>query len=167
LSRRPINLLALSVPLIALALLCEFPSVDLRNVVTQITAMVGSISEVNYWGVPSLSATPHSAATAVLASSFIVCMFGVIAFVFIPVGQLVGWLLENASDGIFGYTVNVLASLAGIVLFTLLCFKFEPTRRLVLSGRNRCRVLLLEAAETAMDRAGHILRMRCADRSSG
>src|ERR1700691_1410555 len=59
LSRRPINLMALSVPLIALALLCEFPSVDLRNVVTQITAMVGSISEVNYWGVPSLSATPH------------------------------------------------------------------------------------------------------------
>lgn len=126
LSRRPINLLALSVPLIALALLCEFPSVDLRNVVTQITAMVGSISEVNYWGVPSLSVTPQSAATALLASSFIVCMFGVIAFVFIPVGQLVGWLLENASDGIFGYTVNVLASLAGIVLFTLLCFKFEP-----------------------------------------
>src|SRR5258708_4093494 len=44
LSRRAINLLALCLPLIALALLCEFPSEGLRNVVPTLTAMIGAIS---------------------------------------------------------------------------------------------------------------------------
>ncbi len=126
LSRRPINLMALCVPLIALGLLCEFPSSGLRNVVPQLTTMVGAISQVDYWGVPSLALNAANVAAALLASFFIVIIFGVIALLFIPVGQLVGWFLEHASDGISGYTVNILASLAGIVLFTLLCFGFQP-----------------------------------------
>ncbi len=125
-SRRLINLLALCVPLIALALLCEFPSDALREVVPQLTRMVGAISQVDYWGVPSLPLNPQSVAAALSASLFVACIFGVVALLFIPVGQLVGWFLEHASDGIFGYTVNILASLAGIVLFTLLCFRFQP-----------------------------------------
>ncbi|MGA9723351.1 MAG: methyltransferase domain-containing protein [Candidatus Binatus sp.] len=125
LSRRPINLMALCVPLIALGLLCEFPSAGLRDVVTQVTAMVGAISQVNYWA-PSLPLDFHTLGGAFTASFFVVCIFGAIALVFIPVGQLVGWFLEHASDGITGYTVNIVASLAGIVLFTLLCFGFQP-----------------------------------------
>jgi spermidine synthase len=126
LSRRPINLLALSLPLIALGLLCDFPSEGLRDVVPQLTNMIGAISQVDYWGVPTLALTIPNVAQALSASFFVVCIFGVIALLFIPIGQLVGWFLEHASDGIFGYTVNILASLAGIVLFTLLCFRFEP-----------------------------------------
>ena len=45
-----------------------------------------------------------------------------IATAFIPFGQLVGWYLENAPKGVAAYSVNVLASLAGIAGFTLLCF---------------------------------------------
>ena len=45
-----------------------------------------------------------------------------IAITFIPVGQLVGWYLEAAPNGIKAYSVNVLASLAGIALYTALCF---------------------------------------------
>src|SRR5258708_38854380 len=126
LSRRAINLLALCLPLIALALLCEFPSEGLRNVVPTLTAMIGAISQVDYCGVPSLPLTTSTVVSALSASFFVVCIFGVIALLFIPVGQLVGWFLEHAVDGIFRYTVNVVASLAGIVLFTLLCFGFLP-----------------------------------------
>ena len=75
---------------------------------------------------------------------------------FIPVGQLVGWFLEHASDGIFGYTVNILASLAGIVLFTLLCFKFQPPAIWFVVAGAVAVCLLLETPETAMDRAGDI-----------
>jgi spermidine synthase len=126
LSRRPINLMALCIPLIALGLLCEFPSDGLRDTVRQLTGSIGAISQVDYWGVPSLPLNIHNAGGAFSGSFFVVCVFGVIALLFIPVGQLVGWFLEHASDGIFGYTVNILASLAGIVLFTLLCFEFQP-----------------------------------------
>jgi hypothetical protein len=110
LSRRPINLLALCVPLIALGLLCAFPSDVVRN----LTTMVGAISQVNYWGVPNLPLNAQSVSGALAASFFVVCIFGEIALVFIPVGQLVGWYLEHANDGIFGYTINVLASLADL-----------------------------------------------------
>jgi hypothetical protein len=126
LSRRPINLLALCVPLIALGLLCEFPSHGLRDTVRQLTGFIGAISQVDYWGIPGLPLNLHTMGGAFSSSFFVVCVFGIVALVFIPVGQLVGWFLEHASDGIFGYTVNILASLAGIVLFTLLCFEFQP-----------------------------------------
>jgi SAM-dependent methyltransferase len=126
LSRRPINLMALCVPLIALGLLCEFPSDGLRDTIRQLTGSIGAISQVDYWGVPSLPLNILNVGGAFSGSFFVVCVFGVVALLFIPVGQLVGWFLEHASDGIFGYTVNILASLAGIVLFTLLCFEFQP-----------------------------------------
>src|SRR5262249_28210759 len=58
----------------------------------------------------------------VLALSFVVPLFALIATTFIPFGQLVGWYLENASKGVAAYSLNVLASLAGIAGFTLLCF---------------------------------------------
>jgi SAM-dependent methyltransferase len=126
LSQRSINLMALCVPLITLGLLCEFPSDGLRDTIRQLTGSIGAISQVDYWGVPSLPLNIHNLAGAFSGSFFVVCVFGIIALLFIPVGQLVGWFLEHASDGIFGYTVNILASLAGIVLFTLLCFEFQP-----------------------------------------
>src|SRR5207247_1842479 len=44
----------------------------------------------------------------------------------VVVGQLVGWYLQNASKGILAYSVNVLASLGGIILYTLLCFLNQP-----------------------------------------
>src|SRR6266403_2022413 len=47
LSRRAINMMALSLPLVALALLCDFPSDGLRDVVPQLTNMVGAISQVD------------------------------------------------------------------------------------------------------------------------
>jgi len=55
-----------------------------------------------------------------LAMLFVVPLFAEIALVFVPCGQLVGWSLENASNGVTAYSVNVLASLAGIGAFTTL-----------------------------------------------
>src|SRR5438477_641851 len=56
----------------------------------------------------------------------LVPIFSLIAFSFIPLGQLIGWYIENAGHGIMAYSVNVLASLAGILLYTLLCFLYQP-----------------------------------------
>ena len=53
-------------------------------------------------------------------------IFGLLVFCFVPFGQLVGWLLENATAGIRAYSINVLAGLAGITLFTALCFADTP-----------------------------------------
>jgi spermidine synthase len=47
--------------------------------------------------------------------------------IFVPVGQMVGAYLEKAPRGILAYSVNILGSLAGILLFTFLClFSLPP-----------------------------------------
>ncbi|HZD09590.1 MAG TPA: methyltransferase domain-containing protein, partial [Candidatus Limnocylindrales bacterium] len=85
-------------------------------------AFVGASSDVYIWGVPSQFSFP----LLIGAMAVVVPIFSLIAFSFIPLGQLVGWYLENATNGILAYSVNVMASLAGIMLYTLLCFLYQP-----------------------------------------
>jgi SAM-dependent methyltransferase len=123
LARRRISLLPLIMPLVTLAVVIHVPG--LRQLLGWLPYFIGPTSEVNIWGVPNL---PVGTGLILFfgAVCVIVPLFSIVAFAFIPIGQLVGWFLENAPNGIFGYTVNVLASLAGIALYTLLCFLFQP-----------------------------------------
>lgn len=126
LSRRSVNLTAMMLPLIVLALICDLPIGSLRLMVDHLPLSIGGISEVDIWGIPTLPLNLHGFLILIAAVLFVTPIFGLIAFVFVPVGQLVGWLLENARNGITGYTVNILGSLVGIALYTLLCFLSQP-----------------------------------------
>ncbi len=122
LSRRRANLLAMLVPLLSLTLIVTFPWPGLRVLMRSIPAFVGASSESNLWGAPAEFSFPLLAA----AIAVIVPIFSLICFSLIPLGQLVGWYLENSGSGILAYTLNVLASLLGILLYTLLCFFYQP-----------------------------------------
>jgi SAM-dependent methyltransferase len=61
-----------------------------------------------------------------MAVAVVIAMFGLIAITFVPFGQLVGWYLEKSPKGITGYSINVLASIIGIWLYTILCFFSTP-----------------------------------------
>jgi len=126
LCRQRVNLLALLYPLGALVLLMKLPWYNLRELIASLAPQLGALSEVQVWGVPSLPLSWASFAGLLTAVAVIVPLFALIAFVFIPIGQLVGWYLENARQGIRGYTVNILGSLAGILLYTFLCFLYQP-----------------------------------------
>ena len=119
LCRRRVQLMAMIAPLLVLTLILKSPIYGLRLAIATLPAMLGASAEVHVWGVPAL---PTSWWGMALALSFVVPLFALIATAFIPFGQLVGWYLENASKGVVAYSVNVLASLAGIAGFTLLCF---------------------------------------------
>src|SRR3989441_10399807 len=122
LCRRRVNLLLIIVPLLTFTLIIKLPWDSLRVFISAIPAYVGARSQVHVWGVPSEFSLPLLAA----ALAVIVPFFGLICFIFIPFGQLVGWYLENNGTGITAYSVNVIASLAGIILYTLLCFLYQP-----------------------------------------
>jgi spermidine synthase len=122
LSRRRTNLLTMIVPLLSLTLIVTLPWPGLRVLMRSIPAFVGASSETNLWGAPAEFSFPLLAA----AIAVIVPIFSLICFSFIPLGQLVGWHLENSGSGILAYTLNVLASLLGILLYTLLCFFYQP-----------------------------------------
>jgi len=122
-SKRRVNLIALFLPLLLLCLLIELPWAPLRTLIAILPALLGSSADVHIWGTPSMP-TSWPAMTAALLIT--VPIFGLLVFSLVPFGQLVGWLLENAPAGIRAYSVNVLAGLVGIMLFTALCFADTP-----------------------------------------
>jgi SAM-dependent methyltransferase len=122
-SKRRVNLIALFMPLLLLCLLIEVPWIPLRTLITMLPSLLGSGVDVHIWGMPSMPTNWPMMIAAILIT---IPVFGLLVFSFIPFGQLVGWMLENARTGIRAYSVNVLAGLAGIALFTVLCFADTP-----------------------------------------
>ncbi len=121
--RRRVQLMAMIAPLVVLTVILKTPLSPLRRIVGALPEMLGGSTEVRIWGVPSM---PTSWPGTLLALAVMVPLFAVIAMMFVPMGQLVGWYLEKASNGVTAYSVNVLASLAGIGGYTLLCFLYQP-----------------------------------------
>ncbi|HEX3820654.1 MAG TPA: hypothetical protein VHW45_09985 [Candidatus Sulfotelmatobacter sp.] len=123
LSRRRIQLMTLIAPVLLLTVILKAPVSPLHRSIVALPQLLGASVEVHIWGVPAM---PTNWIGMFLALSFIVPLFAVIATSFIPFGQLVGWYLENSPKGVATYSVNVLASLAGIAAFTLLSFLHQP-----------------------------------------
>lgn len=126
LSARRVRAMAWFVPLLVLALVVSLPWTALRELLTSMPSLIGGLSEVDVWGVPSVP--EHGKELIDLAKSvlIVVPLFGLIALLFVPLGQLVGWYLEKAPRGIKGYTLNIFGSLAGILAYTGLCFLNQP-----------------------------------------
>jgi spermidine synthase len=123
LCRRRVQIMAMIAPLLLLTIILKTPLSPLRRSIEVLPHLLGASVEVHVWGVPAM---PTSWPGMLLALAFVVPLFAAIATAFIPFGQLVGWYLENAPNGVAAYSVNVLASLAGIAGFTLLCFLDQP-----------------------------------------
>jgi hypothetical protein len=126
LSRRRVQPLALLVPLVLIAAAIELPWRPLRNLVEVLPLHLGIFSEVHLWGVPSLTLDGSALLNLSGALVISVAIFGLVAMPFIPIGQLIGWHIEESAKGIRAYTINLLASLAGILLFSALAYLNQP-----------------------------------------
>jgi spermidine synthase len=126
LCRKRINLIGMFAPLLALVFLIQFPWQPLRALISALPSYLGVASEVNSMGIPAVPYSPLALLALGAAISITVPLFILNAMIFVPIGQMVGGYLERAPRGIFAYSVNVLGSLAGILLFTLLCQYWQP-----------------------------------------
>ncbi|HXZ18500.1 MAG TPA: hypothetical protein VEG63_01045 [Candidatus Acidoferrales bacterium] len=126
LCRRRANLVALLLPLLAVTTLVSARWAGLREMVVNLQGFIGKLSEVETWGLPSLPHTLDAWNGVLITIAVALPLFAVVALTFVPIGQVVGGCLERGCRGIPGYTVNILASLAGILLFTLLAFLSQP-----------------------------------------
>lgn len=123
LCRRRVELIAMIAPLLFLGLLLKTPIGLLRSTMRALPQLLGGAVDVHIWGVLATRTSWMGMALAVL---FVVPLFALIATIFVPYGQLIGWYLENARRGVVGYSYNVIASLVGIGAYTLLCFLNQP-----------------------------------------
>lgn len=126
LCRRHVNLLPLFVPLLTVTVLMKFPSEAWRNFLFVIPSFIGAFSEVHVWGIPSIEWSWSSLGTLLSSTTLIAPIFGLLTLIFIPIGQITGRCLESAPNGAWAYSLNLLAGLAGILFYTLLCFYSQP-----------------------------------------
>ncbi|HVN09136.1 MAG TPA: hypothetical protein VMV61_09200 [Patescibacteria group bacterium] len=126
LCRRRVNLVALLLPLLCVTMLVSAQWKGLREMILNLQGFIGALSEVETWGLPSLPHTWRAWIGLMITVSVALPLFAVISLTFVPIGQVVGGFLERSCKGIRGYTVNILGSLAGILLFTLLAFLSQP-----------------------------------------
>jgi spermidine synthase len=122
LSRRKINLLLVLIPMTVLTAFIRVPWDGLREMTSLLPTFIGASAGTQVWGIPSGVSFPLLAA----ATAVVVPIFGLIAFCFVPLGQLVGWYLENSGNGIQAYSINVIAALTGIAVYTVLSFLSQP-----------------------------------------
>lgn len=123
LCRLRVRLIAVLAPLLLLTILFKAPLPPLRQAMDKLPLLMGGGVQVNVWGVP---AVPPKWSDMLLAMAVVVPLFVVVATMFIPFGQMVGWYLENSRNGVNAYSANVVASLAGIGGFTVICFLSQP-----------------------------------------
>lgn len=126
LCHRKINLLTLWVSLLMLTLIIKLPWEPLRNLIDSLPLLLGSFSDINIWGVAGRSLTFNSLLQLLSAAIVISPLFVLLALVLFALGQIVGRQFERSKDGIGAYTINILASLSGILLYTLLCYFWQP-----------------------------------------
>lgn len=127
LTRAKIRLAYLLVPLLGMVLLTQLPWEPLRRLVVNLSSFIGWFSDVHVFGRAYFSGQGlFGVASALIALSIVIPLFGLIAIAMIPFGQLVGLYLENSSNGIRAYSINILASVVGIWLFTALSFFATP-----------------------------------------
>ena len=95
LSRQRINLAAMSVPLVTLVLICDLPVRSLRAMLFSLPNLIGASSQTNIWDIPSFSSNMAAVFQLVIAAVFAALVFALIAFVFVPIGQLVACIWKT------------------------------------------------------------------------
>src|SRR5436190_4288962 len=107
LSRKKTTLLLMLIPLLMLTTMVEVPWRGLRAAIGELPSWVAASAGTHFWEAPSVLALPAFAA----ATAVIVPIFGLLVFFFVPMGQMVGFYVENAENGIIAYSLNVFAAL--------------------------------------------------------
>jgi spermidine synthase len=126
LCRQRINLLAMFGPVVYCALLVKLPWPALREMVQRLTSLLGATTEVDVWGVPRLPWNLETLTGLAAMLAVVIPLFSMLSLIFIPVGQATARIMEDARDGILGYSINIIGSLVGVLLYTALCLFYQP-----------------------------------------
>ena len=155
LCRRRVHPIALAVPIIFFTVLVAAPIPGMHDAVLNLTTLVGMTSQAQIWEI----AVPDSLSYTALAVAIVAVapLFACVVFTFIPIGQVVGAMLETAPRGLLGYSVNVIGSLVGIVLYTLICFFYQPPAIWFLVGAVLLGFVFLQQRKSLLVFAGSCL----------
>ncbi|MEQ8787019.1 MAG: methyltransferase domain-containing protein [Pirellulaceae bacterium] len=167
-ARRPINLRHSLLALLALMSVLALPFT--RRQVAQITELLSGFGELAIWGHEHGAGLGAALGGAALGLTMTLALLILLWEIFLPLGRLLGRMMDEHPHTITAYSANVAGSLIGIWLFALLsAASLPPAVWLILVGvllagfLGAGRTLLLNAALLA----GVVLLGACAQRAPG
>jgi spermidine synthase len=123
-SRRPISATRGLLSLLILAGALALPPT--RRALGEVSHLLSVLGEVNIWSGGHLDSPALVAAALVMGSILALLILILILEPFVPIGQLLGRLMDSHPRPIVAYSVNVAGSLAGIWLFVGLSRLAQP-----------------------------------------
>ena len=123
-SRRPIRVRRGLISLAILALALAIPHT--RLLLAETSSFLSVLGEINIWDAGGTHSTTGAATRLLLGLGLTFLMMILVLEPFIPIGRLLGRLLDGHSRPLIAYSVNVAGSLAGIWLFVGLSRLSQP-----------------------------------------
>lgn len=123
-AREPIKAQHAIWALVSLVALLAVPPT--RVVVAAISELLQGVGAVSIWDVASSESPISTAVELTLGLYLVLLVMLLIVEAFIPVGRLLGRLMDRHPRPILAYSINVMGSLVGIWLFVLLSMKHQP-----------------------------------------
>lgn len=124
-SREPIDITGMLLfPLFALVLLLTIPIS--RKILSSISFMLSTLEDLIIWN-KGISTDPWSTVLYILIGlslTYILMLF--ILKIFIPIGRILGRLMDEHPNTIWAYSINVAGSLVGIWLYFFLSILYQP-----------------------------------------
>ncbi len=122
--RRPFILREVLLPLFVLVLLLALP--PSRMALSSVSEMLSVFSDLVVWSQLSGTDTWQTAMFATLGLGLTFLLMVLIWTMFVPIGRLLGRLLDDHPNTIWAYSVNIAGSLAGIWLFVAVSGLNQP-----------------------------------------
>jgi len=135
-SNRPIEMRRGLVPLVILTLLLAIPYTHF--ILFRISDMLSVLhdSDSLMWTTPSSTSFWETALMLALGGGLTLVLMLLMFDMFIPIGRILGRLMDNHPNTNWAYSVNIAGSLAGTWLFVLLSYFYQPpvTWAIVVAG---------------------------------
>jgi len=110
--------------IVILAALLAIPPT--REILAGISVLLSTLGEMNIWGASSQDSAAATVASLTLGLLLALVVMLLIVEGFIPLGRLLGRLMDRHPRPIAAYSINVAGSLVGIWLFVLLSMLNQP-----------------------------------------
>lgn len=133
-SRKPINLHWVLIPLIVFLVFMAIPPA--RTALGKISDLLSVLDDFVIWNFVTATSSAIKVILVIIGLLGTYCLLFLTVDAFVPIGRLLGRLIDDHPNTIWAYSVNVAGSLAGTWLFVLVSFLNQPpfTWFLILSG---------------------------------
>lgn len=123
-SRQPINLRNLLLPLFVLVLLLAIPVT--HKALGYISPMLSVLEDLVIWG-KGWSSSPWQTILFMFLGLYLTYFLMLLILdMFVPIGQLLGRLMDDHPNTVWAYSTNVAGSLVGTWLFVILSVFYQP-----------------------------------------